>query len=135
MAIAGLDRALTCWVFQSSSSLIVITCIVRPGGLLVLPGRILDEDFNWQDMFCTPFQPQDGMCIYLIRLVQEYQKDQLKIPAIRLFKDLVEMDKQYINTYVLVKLDVYREQLFIYVEPVRWTLFTRPRIDIFKVGF
>jgi hypothetical protein len=27
------------------------------------------------------------------------------------------MDKQFINTYVLVKLDVYREQLFIYVEP------------------
>ena len=82
-----------------------------------LPGRTLDEDFNWQDMFCTPFQPQDGMCIYLIRLVQEYQKDQLEFPAFRLFKDLVEMDKQFINTYVLVKLDVYREQLFIYVEP------------------
>lgn len=82
-----------------------------------LPGRTLDEDFNWQEMICAPFQPQDGMCIYLIRLVQEYQKDQLKIPAIRLFKELVEMDKQYINTYVLVKLDVYREQLFIYVEP------------------
>ncbi|MBW6475383.1 MAG: hypothetical protein K0B14_19815 [Anaerolineaceae bacterium] len=33
------------------------------------------------------------------------------------FCNLVEMDKQFINTYVLVKLDVYREQLFIYVEP------------------
>jgi hypothetical protein len=57
------------------------------------------------------------MCIYLIRLVQEYQKDQSDISAFRLFKDLVEMVKQFINTYVLVKLDVYREQLFIYVEP------------------
>ena len=83
----------------------------------VLPGRTLDENFNWQDMFCTPFQPQDGMCIYLIRLVQEYQIDRLEIPAIRLFKDLVELDKQFINTYVLVKLDIYRERLFIYVEP------------------
>lgn len=82
-----------------------------------LPGRILDENFNWQDMLSTSFQPQDGMCIYLIRLVQEYQKDQSEIPAIRLFKELVEMDKQYINTYVLVKLDVNRERLFIYVEP------------------
>jgi hypothetical protein len=82
-----------------------------------LPGRTLQQDFNWQDMFRTPFHPQDGMCIYLIRLVQEYQKDQFQIPAIRLFKELVELDKQYINSYVLVKLDIYREQLAIYVEP------------------
>ena len=83
----------------------------------VFPGRTLDEDFNWQDIFHTPFEPQDGMCIYLIRLVQEYQKDQSQIPAIRLFKELVELDKYFINTYVLVKMDVYREHIFIYVEP------------------
>ena len=82
-----------------------------------LPGRTLDKDFNWQDVFRTPFQPQDGMCIYMIRLVQEYQKNQSQIPAIRLFKELVELDPQFINVYVLVKLDVYREHIFIYVEP------------------
>jgi hypothetical protein len=83
----------------------------------VFLGRTLDEDFKWQDIFHTPFEPKDGMCIYLIRLVQEYQKDQSQIPAIRLFKELVELDKYFINTYVLVKLDVYREHIFIYVEP------------------
>lgn len=82
-----------------------------------LPGKTLHQDFAWQDIFLNPFQPEDGMLIYLIRLVQEHDDEEKTIPAIRIFKELVELDKSLINTYVLAKLDVYREHLNIYVEP------------------
>lgn len=82
-----------------------------------LPGKTLSADFNWRDIFARPFKPKKGMGIYLIRLVQEKPKDDVKIPAIRIFKELIKLDKSLINTYVLAKLDIYKEQLSIYVEP------------------
>ncbi|MFO8089963.1 MAG: hypothetical protein R6U13_09025 [Desulfatiglandaceae bacterium] len=82
-----------------------------------LPGETLHQDFAWQDVFQKPFQPEDGMFIYLIRLVQEHDDEGKTIPAIRIFKELVELEKSLINTYVLAKLDVYQEHLSIYVEP------------------
>lgn len=83
----------------------------------VLPGKTLDEAFTWQDILQKPFRAEEGMCIYLVRLVQEYEKDQFQLPAIRLFKELVELDSAYLNTYVLVHLDVFQEQLSVYVQP------------------
>jgi len=82
-----------------------------------LPGKTLSADFSWKDVFSKSFQPKKGMYIYLIRLVQEKHLDSQIIPAIRIFKELIKLDKSLINTYVLVKLNIYKEQASMYVEP------------------
>lgn len=82
-----------------------------------LPGKTLPADFSWQDVFAKPFILKKGMSVYLIRLVQEKPVKQDNIPAIRIFKELVKLDKGLINNYVLAKLDIYKEQLSVYVEP------------------
>jgi len=81
------------------------------------PGRTLERDFNWQDLLRPTFIPKPEMNIYLIRLVGEIDNGERMVPAIRLFKELVELEKELINSYVLVRLNVYQENLSIYVEP------------------
>lgn len=82
-----------------------------------LPGKTLSLNFNWKSVFTKPFVPKKEMYIYLIRLVQERPVNNLKAPAIRIFKELIKLDKSLINTYVLAKLDIYKELLSLYVEP------------------
>lgn len=82
----------------------------------LLPGRNLDLGFSWKDLFQKPFHPKEGMRVYLIRLVENYVQDDLEIPAIRLFQDVVELQKSYLNQYVLAELDIYKGQLNIHIQ-------------------
>ncbi|MBW6466091.1 MAG: hypothetical protein K0B06_06275 [Brevefilum sp.] len=83
----------------------------------LLPGRLLDLDFSWRDLFQKSFHPRDGMYIYLIRLVQTYNRDEVEIPAITLFQDLIELEKAYLNQYVLTRLDVNKGLANIFIQP------------------
>jgi len=83
----------------------------------LLPGRSLDSSFSWRDVIRKSFHPEEGMNIYLIRLVENHNQDERELPAIALFKDIIELDKVYLNQYVLVVLDVFNEKAKIYIEP------------------
>lgn len=73
----------------------------------------LESGFTYQDMLSKPFEPKSDMTIYLIRLV-EIQENQLS--AIRIFKEQIIMDYQYLNTYVLVKINLFKETAIIFTE-------------------
>ncbi len=54
------------------------------------------------------------MTIYLIGLVGTNEQEQ---PAIRIFKEQIYLSPEYLNTYVLAKLDVVKQNLTLYVQP------------------
>jgi hypothetical protein len=83
----------------------------------LLPGRKLDPGFSWKELFQKPFHPKEGMHVYLIRLVENCLQDNLEIPAIRLFQDVVKLQKMYLNQYVLAELDIYKGQLNVHIQP------------------
>lgn len=79
-----------------------------------LPGKCLDGSFNYQDLLARDFEPKPKMTIYLIRLVEANEQEQ---PAIRIFKEQIYLNPEYLNTYVLGKLDIFNQNLTLYVQP------------------
>lgn len=75
-------------------------------------GERLKADRNYQQAL-SRFSPKKGMVIYLVRLVEMYNDR----PAIRIFKELVYLDKQYLNIYVLVKINVYQNTIELFIQP------------------
>ena len=79
-----------------------------------LPGKLLDEDFHYQDLLNKEFEPKPKMAIYFIRLVEPNEEEQ---PAIRILKEQIFLSPEYLNTYVLGKLDVAKQNLTLYIQP------------------
>lgn len=84
-------------------------------------GKYLESGFTYKDMLSKPFDPKSNMAIYLIRLV-EVQENQL--PAIRIFKEQMVLDYQYVNTYVLVKINLFKETVMAFTEKENGSLQT-----------
>lgn len=82
-----------------------------------LSGRSLEQSFSWKDVIRQPFQPEEGMQVYLIRLVENRIQEDRELPTIQLFQDMVELDRVYLNQYVLVMLDIFNEQVKIHIQP------------------
>lgn len=79
-----------------------------------LPGTFLEKDFHYQEILLKEFAPKPKMTIFLVRLVELNKQEQ---PAIRIFKEQIYLDSEYLNTYILAKLDVFNESLTLYIEP------------------
>ena len=79
----------------------------------------MDKSFYYQDLLNKEFEPSPKMTVYFIRLVELNEQNQ---PAIRILKEQIFLSSEYLNSYVLSKLDVAKQILTLYVQPNDGTL-------------